>query len=455
MNRWLLPLGSAILLATVSVAGSLVAPAAVPQAELPTVATRSTVLCPAFDSATASRQVIAAATQAELRLAKLSAPQSPKTGSELVTVSQPSEPIRVSAERTGAFGATTAVTATDGSDRGLSLVRCVVPQPDYWFTGVEVSVDSGSEVDLVNLDGTRAVVDLTAYGPSGRLAASRGLVVDPNSEKKVSLALIQRGDQPITLRVTSSEGRVAAFLRQRSWGAARPLGADWLSASVEPATDVVVPGVPDGAGRRTLVIGNPGDRTAVVKVDVLGDSGVSNIVGADNIEVPAGATKAVELATGLGGAAAGLHLTSDQPVTAGLLADSGGTEDQIDPAGVGAAPALPADGIWPLALAKSATAAVSFTNPDSAGVTATVSIAGATTGQDTTVKIPAQSTVTFALPKASGYSIRIRTEATSLRAAVVARQNLGAVKGLAVLALVAPQIRSESIEVRYDPHLGS
>ncbi|PFG15916.1 hypothetical protein ATK74_0437 [Propionicimonas paludicola] len=455
MNRWLLSLGSIAVVVGLTVAGSLVAPAALPLTEVPTVATRSTLVCPGFASATATRTVIAASTQSDLRLAKLSAPQNPKTGTGLVRLSDSEEPVRVSAERTGAFGATTTVTAADGSDRGLSMARCLLPQPEYWFTGVLVGTNSGSEVDLVNLDGTRAVVDLTAYGPSGKLAATRGVVVDPGAEKKVSLALIQRGDQPITVRVTSSEGRIAAFLRQRSWGATRPLGADWLPASAAPATDLVVPGVPDGAGRRTLVLGNPGDRTAVVKVDVLSASGPTNVVGAVNVEVLAGTTKAVELSAGLGGGAAGVHLSSDQPITAGLLADSGGSENEIDPASAAAADALPDDGIWPLALAKSATAVVTFTNPESAAVTATVTLGSGGTGQDSTVKIPAQSTVTFAVPKSSASSIRIRTQATTLRAAVVVRQTVGKVKGLAVVVLMAGQGRTEPIQVGYDPHLGS
>ena len=451
MNRWLAALGSVAIVATAVTVGSLVAPAVVPQDEVAKVATRTTMLCPAFESATATRTVAAASTVAQLRLTTLSSQENPRSGEGLVTVTGPTEPIRVSAERSGASGASTVVAASDGSDRGLSVARCLLPQPEYWFTGVEVSDASGSEIDLINLDGTRAVVDLTAYGPSGRLAASRGLVVDPNSEKKVSLALIQRGDEPISLRVTSSEGRVAAFLRQRAWGAARPLGADWLSASVDPATDLIVPGVPDGAGRRTLVIGNPGDRTAMVKVDVLGDSGPSNVVGADTVEVLAGTSRAVDLAAGLGGAVSGGQLTSEQPVTAGLLADSGGSEDEIDPAGVGASPALPADSIWPMGLARSATAVVAFTNPDLAGVTAIVSTGGA----ETTVRIPARSTATYTVPKSAGYSIRIKTESSSLRAAVVARQSLGTVKGLAVMALVQGQSRTESVQVGFDPHLGS
>lgn len=455
MNRWLFALGSVLLASSAVTAATLVAPAVLPEIPVPSVATRSTVVCPGFDSATASRTVIAASSQSEMRLTKLSTQKNPRTGQGLLSWSSPTEPIRVSAQRIGAFGATTVVTATDGSDRGLSLARCLSPQPDYWFTGVRVDENSGAEADLINLDGTRAVVDLTAYGPSGKLAATRGIVVDPGSEKKVSLALIQRGDQPITVRVTSSEGRVAAFLRQRVWGAARPLGTDWLSASVAPATDLVVPGVPDGAGRRTLVVGNPGERTAVVKIDVLGDSGATSVVGADTIEVPAGTSRAVDLSAGLGGAASGLHLAADQPVTAGLIADSGGSENAVDPADVGAADPLPPEGVWPLSLVKSATAVVAFTNPETSGVSATVTVGSGATGPETTVKIPAQSTVTFALPKSSDYAIRIRTEATTLRAAVVARQSLGAVKGLAVLALVAPQNRTQAFTVGYDPHLGS
>lgn len=455
MNRWLLPTASVLVAAGVGVAGSLIAPDVVPRVEVPTVTTRSTLLCPAFDSATATRSVIAASTTAELKLTKLSTQQNPQTGKDLVQLSQPSEPIRVSAERTGAVGASTVVTASDGSDRGLSLAGCLLPQPDYWFAGVAVSADSGSELDLVNLDDTRAVIDVTAFGPAGRLTAPRGIVVDPNSEKTVSLALIPRSEQPISIRVTSSEGRVAAFLRQRSWGAARPLGADWMSAAVAPTTDVIVPGVPDGAGRRTLVIANPGDRTAIVKVDVLGDSGPTNVVGADTVEVLAGTSKAVDLSAGLGGAAAGLHLTADQPVTAGLLADSGGSQSQVDPVGVGAAQPLPTEGIWPVALG-SASAVVAFTNPDPAPVNVTVSVgSGAGAGQETTVKVPAQSTVTYSLPKSARLAVRIRTDATTLRAALIARQNLGKVKGLAVLPLTAAQGRTESVAVSYDPHLGS
>ena len=65
MNRWLAALGSVAIVATAVTVGSLVAPAVVPQDEVAKVATRTTMLCPAFESATATRTVAAASTVAE------------------------------------------------------------------------------------------------------------------------------------------------------------------------------------------------------------------------------------------------------------------------------------------------------------------------------------------------------------------------------------------------------
>ncbi len=79
-----------------------------------------------------------------------------------------------------------------------------------------------------------------------------------NASATISLGVLPRLGGPLTIRVSSSDGRIAAFVRQRTWQADVPLGVDWLPSGTDPATDLVVPGIPAGAGTRLLVADQPG-----------------------------------------------------------------------------------------------------------------------------------------------------------------------------------------------------
>lgn len=57
------------------------------------------------------------------------------------------------------------------------------------------------------------------------------------------------------------------------------------------------------------------------------------------------------------------------------------------------------------------------------------------------------------LPKALTVVIRIRTDSTVLHGSVIATASDGAVKGLAVLDLVADESRGSAARISYDPHL--
>jgi hypothetical protein len=312
-------------------------------------------------------------------------------------------------------------------------------------------------VVVANLDGTSASVDLTAYGENGKIAAPRGVEVAGNSSATISLGVLPRTPGPVTVKVSSSDGRVAAFVRQRTWTLDVPLGVDWLPGGVEPATDLVVPGIPSGAGTRTLVLTNPGERTSTVTVGVLSESGPIELSGAEQVEVPAGVTRTVDLADGLAEQAAALKLTATQPVTAGMWLDSGGDDARRDPAYTAATAPLPADAIWPLAAGKSARTQVQLTNPGQAeaSVTVTTAAGSGAAGAPKVVTVPPGSTVSVSLDAAAANVVRLQTAATDLRAALVTTQRLGKVHGLAVLDLAAQDAKGTPAAVVFDPHAGS
>ncbi|MCC6495714.1 MAG: hypothetical protein IT193_05595 [Propionibacteriaceae bacterium] len=457
MNRWVWPGVVAGGLAAATGAAWVVGPQAVPQVPFADSASRVSVVCPAFGSATGTVRVAVTAAGSGLRTNRVSEPNQGSDAGRFKVLTTAGQPIRVSAPLPEPFGATTVVQAENGPERGLSASGCVVPRTNHWFTGVDVREQAQSEIVVANLDGTEASVDLTVYGADGRIAAPRGVEVPGNSAKTISLGVLPRAGSPITVAVSSSDGRVAAFLRQRTWNQDVPLGVDWLPAADEPATDLVVPGIPAGAGQRSLVLTNPGERTATVTVGVLSESGPVELTGSEQVEVPAGTTRSVTLTAGLAGEAAALQLASTQPVTAGMWLDSGGDDARSDPAFTVATPALPADSIWPLAAGKSSQTELQLANASDAEATVTVTRASGSEpgGEPVVVKVPPGSTVAVPLDQAAANVVRVQTEATEVYGALVSTQRLGRIRGLAVVDLIGQDGRGSPAQVVFDQHAGS
>ncbi len=457
MNRWIWPGAVVVAVGAATAAASFVGPQPVPPAPFASSASRVSVVCPAFESVTATVRVAVAATGPGLRTSKVTEPNQGSVAGAFKVLTNSGQPLRVSAPLPDPFGATSVVVAENGPDRGLSASGCVVPRTDHWFTGVDVRNQAQSEVVVSNLDGTTASVDLTAYGEEGKVPAPRGVEVAGNSSTTISLGILPRLTGPLTVRVSSSDGRVAAFVRQRTWQTDVPLGVDWLPSGTDPATDLVVPGIPEGAGARRLVLTNPGERTATVTIGVLSDSGPIELAGSEQVEVPAGVTRTFDLAAGLAAQAGALKLTSTQPVTAGVWLDSGGDDARRDPAYTVATAPLPADAVWPLAIGKSGRTVLQLANPGDAEARATVTTSAnaAAPGQPTVVTVPPGSTLTVAIEAAAGSVVRVQTEATDLRGALVSTERLGKVRGLAVIDLAAQDANAASAQVVFDPHAGS
>ncbi len=454
MKAWILP-SAMVVVAAVAVVGAGLSPTPpLPQETIRESSTRVSVVCPSFQTATATVRVAAVGIDQPVRTSKLSSPQKTAETDGMAVVQNPGEPVRVSVPRAQGFGATTASTAAEGPARGLALASCLAPQAEHWFTGVDVSDQSQSELVLVNLDSTDAVVDLVVYGTGGRLAAPRGLTVPGASATKVSLGVIKRQADPVTIEVSTSQGRVAAFVRQFTWQGSTPYAADWVPDGVGPQTDQVLPGVLGGKGRRSLVVTNSGDRVADVQVNVLGPTGLMQLTDAQNLEVPPGASRLVDLAGGLAGEFAGLHLTSNVPVVAGMLADNGLANAAIDSAVLGSASPLPADAIWPLAAGASTASVLQLVNAGEQEQTVQVSTGdGKRQVKTTEVTVGANTTMQFKLPKANAQTIRIQGASGKMYGSLIATTTTGSVKGIAVLDLVADESRAHQAAVAYDPHL--
>lgn len=452
MNRFLIPAAGLVVAAATATVGLYASPQAAPASTtLSSDRGRVGVLCPIAGRESANTLIAAAGDTESLARSTLGEPTKATAFSGTGIFVNPSGPLRVSAPRGVDFSAATGIAARDGAERGLSLIACQAAHGDAWIPGVQVSEDEQAELVLTNLDNTEAAVDVTILGSQGRIAApgSRGIVVPANSTRAVALSPMVSTPDPVSLRVTTSAGRVTAAVRQRAWRDNRPVGADWVVPAVAPTGQVVIAGVPKGKGRRELVVANPGERTTQIRIDVLGEGGATQIPGTETIEVPAGTTRMVSLERGLLEAPVGLRLTSAQPITAALIAGTGGGDASVDFATIAASSPIEGRGLWPIPVSKDASVVLQLTNATDRDVDAQV-----TAGSQPQLPIPAGSTVLVEVGKGEAPLVKIEADGP-LQVAAVATQSLGKVGGLAVLPLVSGQVTGPRISVRADPHTGS
>ncbi len=217
----------------------------------------------------------------------------------------------------------------DGPDRGLAGARCATPATDQWFTGPGPASADELDLYLTNVDAQPAFVDLAALSGDGPLDTvdGRGIRVDPRTTRIVKIGKSAeglgdavRGAVDLTLRVRAGGGRVAASLRARI---GEGKGIEWLPRAHPPAASLLVPGVPDGAGKRRLLVAVPGESDARIEVRVITTEGAYAPYGQDVLDAPAKTVTSVALDRALLGKAAAVRLTSDRPIVAGFAAERG------------------------------------------------------------------------------------------------------------------------------------
>ncbi|NHC43788.1 DUF5719 family protein [Motilibacter aurantiacus] len=262
------------------------------------------------------------------RLEQPGAGELSRTRGQAVTAPVPPQTGPVLIRGTGALapglGAVQFSRTAAGLGRGIAVGGCDPAGTEAWLVGAGAEVGRSATLFLTNPDEAAAMVDVELWGPDGPVDAPglRSVAIGPRAQQVVRLdAEAPAGRYGV--HVVAREGRVATALRDDQYDGLQPLGTDWVPAAAAPATRVVVPAVLQGSGQRLLQILAPGDAGAVVSVRALGVDGEAAPDALAAVRVPAGSVAEVELGEALGRQAAALELTSDVPVTAGVLMRQG------------------------------------------------------------------------------------------------------------------------------------
>jgi hypothetical protein len=238
-----------------------------------------------------------------------------------VSVSKPGAATTVTAPSAG-DAAGTAVAATgqmaegfeaeQATSAGMGLVSCSHPGSDMWFVG---SGAPNVRVYLMNTGALAASVNvniLTDTGQQNGLADAITVAPDQVIEENISPYVI--GAQAMALEVQTSSGQVAASV----WESDGTGSGAWLPQSAEPSTTLVIPGLTVASSAARLFVTVPGQADARVKVVAYTPAGAFEQFATVPVQASAGATTPVTLSS-LGASAAGLELTSNVPIVAGVL----------------------------------------------------------------------------------------------------------------------------------------
>jgi hypothetical protein len=205
----------------------------------------------------------------------------------------------------------------------LVAPECRAPAFDEWFTGVGAGAKHASVLELVNPDPGPAIVDTLVYGRDGLVDAQplRGVAVPGRSVVRLDLAReLPRRDE-LALHVTTTRGRVsAALVDTYDELGNRGSAVDYLPAQAEPTTANLLLGLPDGGGRRVLLLANPAETETRAAVKVVTEKSVFAAVGSEDVLLPPQSVTKVSIAPLLRGRnakdAIGLLVESGTPVTA-------------------------------------------------------------------------------------------------------------------------------------------
>ncbi len=378
-----------------------------------------------------------------------------------VQVSAPPRPVIVTGEGVMATAASAMVfsQATSGSLRGLMAAPCTPPSTEHWFVGVGASADHRTELILTNPDDGQAEVDLRFYGQTGVVVVpgSPGLIIDGRSSRTVTLESLVEVEGPLTVAVRASEGRVSAMALDRRSRTVEPAGADWQSSSVAPTTSMVVPGVPEGAGARDLVVVNPGTERAEVRVEVLGIEGPFAPIGAETLVIPPETSASVGLTPGLAEQSGSIRLISTQPVTAAVHSVSSVDGARPDIAVQPAVAPVSRTGVVALAVAAGADSELTLSNGGETEAQVSfevLSYDGVRLRSDDLVLIGGGTATRRLTSPAPAYLVvRIPPDA-SVYGSLTYTSPIGGVAGLASVPITSPDLASRAPQITFQPGLG-
>ncbi|MRK01000.1 hypothetical protein GEV27_05645 [Aeromicrobium sp. S22] len=227
--------------------------------------------------------------------------------------------------RSGAVGYF-AGTAPASGGGGLVVGSCPGIVDDAWLLGLGSGDEHFSTLILTNLADSTASVDLTLWGPKGRIDAvdTQGVVIEPFSVRRIRVDSLAAAEPELAVHVRRTRGSVAVVANDTS--TASSSGTEPVTATRPPGRDQVVAGLVKASGGRTLLLLNPGSSTARVDVKVIGRRSTFTPAGLEQLRVAPGALRLVTVPASAGEGEQALRVTSDKPVAA-TVRMSPGEED--------------------------------------------------------------------------------------------------------------------------------
>lgn len=436
----LLPVIAAALVFAASLASTDVEPPRPPGA---VAVTQSTYACPAGATITVASGQIAAGTGATASVLPARTPDEALAGASTWRTSVVDGPGVIVQQRGRASGAVGyfAGTAPKSGGGGLVVGSCPGVVDDAWLLGLGSGNKHFSTLILTNLANSTAAVDLSLWGPSGRIDAvdTEGVVVKPNSVRRIRLDSLAAGESEIAVHVHRRRGSLSAVVNDTSTATYR--GTEPISSTLAPRREQVVGGAVAGTNGRTLLILNPGSSTARVTARVIGRNGAFTPSGLDEIKVKAGSMQSVTVPESAGSGELAIRLTSDRPVAATLRMAPGNK----DFAYAEASAPLAGPAVVPIDLGPGIPAPeLILTAPDSAATVAVEAFdAQMTSVTSTTLRIPAESTRPVQLKVPGAAYVVLRPRGDVIVAATYAKGD--GLSSLAVMpaptSVLAPQVR--------------
>ncbi|WP_244929529.1 DUF5719 family protein [Nocardioides sp. W7] len=207
----------------------------------------------------------------------------------------------------------------------LAATECPRPIAEQWFTGVGAGARHSSVLELVNPNTGPAVADVVVLGSAGAVDAPelRGVLVPGSATRRLELGSLLPQEGELALQVTTTRGRLTASVEDTDdrLGSAEPT-TDWLGGQAEAQPTSTLLGVPSGAGRRSLVLANPGEDELRAELRFVTADSVFAPQGLEEVRIAPRSTTRVTLSEQLGTATAdgtyGVQVSATGPVTASL-----------------------------------------------------------------------------------------------------------------------------------------
>jgi hypothetical protein len=244
-----------------------------------------------------------------------------------------SEPVLVAAEGPMAAGASAAAstTADEPTGGGLAVADCTRPTREAWFVGAGSTIDHESTLLVSNPGETEAVVDVSLLTKEGSLepASTSGLVLSPREVERLTLTEFAAGEGEVVIHVRATQGQVAAAVLDHWTSTLAPAGTEWIPSGQSPDTSLTLSPLADEVDGQELILGNPGDRTTVVDIQVVGPDGTHPIQDFEDASVGEGSVEVVRVPESVADDMVALRLDSDQPIVASVRSTSSGNPPDI------------------------------------------------------------------------------------------------------------------------------